>query len=483
MMVVKRNGIVIRLMVASGFLFPSTPVFAGQDSSTTTTFSGYASFESGEVMKGISMGYASATSDVDHGWVEKAEFGLYADAKINERLHIILGPEGTLTRSFKTYPGTLNDQYIEDYKPMFEFSLGRAEGIYTFGNPDRALFQLETGYFSYKYDKDARNFGEYLFRATPYPTLFYNKFDRPFTYLLGFRAGNTLWNNFHHDLFLTSEMTEYMGSLGDFSLSYLAEYKMPGLYTTNSWLTVGGGISLYRVFSVNEQNTTPHNTNSFLRLDNVQWTYNPGFNNVSATGDSVFQSYAGTKLMGRVSFDIAGLIKPFTGDLWKSGDIVLYSELAVLGVKNYTAYSYDKAFGDTSRVAVVDTTRTFYNKLKERMPLMVGFTFRIPYDILDVVNCELEYLDSRYPNNVETGFRGVWGVIPPFAARHEKLKWSFYAKKCLGPHTSIIGQIANDHFLPTTHVNMQGGQGAQDFQDVTLRHGDWWWVLKVKFDY
>ena len=30
---------------------------------------------------------------------------------------------------------------------------------------------------------------------------------------------------------------------------------------------------------------------------------------------------------------------------------------------------------------------------------------------------------------------------------------------------------------------MMGGVGVQDMQDVTLRHGDWWWMLKTKFEF
>jgi hypothetical protein len=467
-------------------LIAGVSAFAGEDSTITTKVSGYASFEAGQVMNGFSSGgIAGGSSDISHGWVQKAEFGLYADVKISGRFHIIVGPEAALTRSFKTYPGaSLNDQFIDDFKPKFSFSMGRAEGMYTFGDPERALFQLEGGYFSYKYDQDSRNFGEYLFRTGAYPPVILNKFDRPFAYLLGFRAGNTLRKNFHHDLLLTSEITEFMGAQGDFSLSYCADYQLPGM------VKMGGGISLYRVFPLDGISTTPHSQNTFMRIDNAQWTHDTLFHTYNVTGgDSVFQSYAGTKLMGQVSFDIAGLIKPFTGDLWKSGDIILYSEIAILGVKNYTAYNYDKAMNSdtsaTARTPVIDTTRTYYSKLKERMPLMFGFTFRVPYGILDVVNCELEYLDSRYPNNFERQFK-EFVPLPnqPPSFDHEKLKWSFYAKKCLGSHASIIGQIANDHFVPTSHsIVAMGGSGVQDMMDVLLRHGDWWWVLKMKFNF
>jgi hypothetical protein len=369
----------------------------------------------------------------------------------------------------------MNDQNINDVKPLTKFSLGRGEMLYSFGDLEKAAFQFEAGYFPYKYNEDARNFGEYIFRTGCYPPFFLNKFDRPFVYLLGFRAGNTLWKNFHHDLILNSEITEYMPALGDFSLSYLANYKVPGI------VTLGAGISLNRIFSVNGSRTTPQSTNTLIRVDNAQCKYDSTFHNYTiSSGDSVYQSYGGTKLMGRVSFDLTSLTNFIAPNFFKREDIVLYSELAILGLTNNTAYNYNNVTDPTN--LVVDTAHTYYNDLKERMPLAMGFTFRAPYNHLDLINFELEYLNSKYPNDFSGAFKTM-APVPPSPADHEKLKWSIYAKKYFGKHVALIAQIANDHYVPLTHAEiMQGGEGVQDLADVVTRHGDWWWVLKMKCD-
>jgi hypothetical protein len=465
------------LFTAAASLMLAISVMAEEDEEQISTdFSGYASFEAGQIMKGLSSGYTAGDNpaEVRHGWVEKAEIGLYANLKIQENLHLIIGPEAALTTSFKLpHGGTMNDQNINDVKPLTRFSLGRGEAIYSFGDPERAAFQVEAGYFPYKYNQDARNFGEYIFRTNCYPAYFLNKFDRPFAYLLGFRAGNILWNNFHHDLILNSEITEYMPALGDFSLSYLADYKIPGI------ATIGGGISLNRIFSVNQSRTAPKSTNTLLRIDNAQWYHDTAFNNWTIkNGDSVFQSYGGTKLMGRLSIDLASLTHLTSTGLFKSDDVVLYSELAILGLVNYTAYNYNNVTDPAN--LQIDTTHTYYNDLKARMPLAMGITLRAPYNHLDLVNFELEYLDSKYPNDYFGAFKTMTPV-PPISSPHEKLKWSLYVTKYLGKHVSIIGQMANDHYVPITHAEvMQGGEGVQDLSDVLLRHGDWWWVLKMK---
>jgi hypothetical protein len=463
-------------LAAAASLLLASSVMAGDSTKISTDLSGYASYEAGQIMKGLSTGFGAGTnpSEVSHGWVETAQIGLYANFKIDENLKIVIGPEASLTTSFKLpHGGTMNNQDLADIQPLTLFSLGKGEALYSIGDPQKAAYQLEAGYFPYKYNDDARNFGEYMFRTNCYPTFFLNQFDRPYAYLLGFRAGNILYNNFHHDLILNSEITNYMPALGDFSLSYLADYKIPGI------LTIGGGISLSRVFSIYPNKTAPASTNTLLHVDNPQWRYDSTFHSYSVVGgDSVYQSFGGTKLMGRLSLDLAGIMGLTSSGLFKNGDIELYSELAILGLTNYTAYSYSNVTNPAN--LNVDTTHTYYNNLSDRMPLAMGFTFKAPYNHLDLINVELEYLSSKYPNDYFNAFNSMTPV-PPDQSSHEKLKWSIYARKYLGTHVSIIAQFANDHYVPVTHANiLQGGEGVQDLADVVTRHGDWWWVLKMK---
>ena len=62
---------------------------------------------------------------------------------------------------------------------------------------------------------------------------------------------------------------------------------------------------------------------------------------------------------------------------------------------------------------------------------------------------------------------------------HAKWKWSLYAKRSLLHHVSIIGQVARDHIIPKT---FEMSNTFADVTDVTLRPGDYWWVLKMRFD-
>jgi hypothetical protein len=53
-------------------------------------------------------------------------------------------------------------------------------------------------------------------------------------------------------------------------------------------------------------------------------------------------------------------------------------------------------------------------------------------------------------------------------------------KKNIGTRMSIMAQIANDHFIPKSSLDREK---IQDYSDVTLRHGDWWWNVRVRFDF
>jgi hypothetical protein len=113
---------------------------------------------------------------------------------------------------------------------------------------------------------------------------------------------------------------------------------------------------------------------------------------------------------------------------------------------------------------------------------MIGFN--IPsFKLLDVFAMELEYLNNDYPNNFAAPFEAgdplpIMGDAP--VIQHDKLKWSFYAKKSIGSHFFVVGQVARDHEIPLSNSL---ASSMQDRTDVLVRHGDWWWTLKTQFDF
>ena len=181
------------------------------------------------------------------------------------------------------------------------------------------------------------------------------------------------------------------------------------------------------------------------------------------TFDEQWMGFPGTKLMTRITFDFKSILPDFIAGKMAPEDFKLYAEGAILGVKNY---------------------EKFYEHRWERKPFTIGFT--VPwFRLLDIFDIELEYLDSPNWNSV---YQPVYYMVPLQDTRcdttmtftHDKLKWSFYAKKTIGKRMSIMMQVARDHFIPKSS---NAREAIQDYQDVTLRHGDWWWNLRVRFDF
>ena len=413
----------------------------------TPIFSGYTSFQAGEVMKGIGIG----TVSLDHRWLQTAYVGIMADAAINDHFRVLAALEGELDFSFGVNPGAV-DMNRQTEMPRTSLNIKHAEGIYSFGDPERPFLQVEGGLFPYKYNPDARNLGEYLFRSFPYPQFIINVFDRPYAQLAGLRIGNRIGTFFHEDLLFTSEIQYY--PLMDFSLSYVA-----GLSIARC-VEIGGGIDLDRLLPVNNMETTPNLT------ENKYYT---------PTEDSGYYSFSGAKIMGRLSFDP----KVFLPEgIFSKEDLKIYSELSILGLKNYP-------------VDTIHNNPPYYTKLTERIPIMLGFNFPVcgpalsnlmGFKLLDMLNGELEYFPNKFPNSFDQTFSkyGPWPTPEDPANKHDNLRWSIYAKRDCGRNFSVIVQIAHDHLIPETFTL---AQGQTDRTDVVLRHGDWWWVAKTQFTF
>jgi hypothetical protein len=413
-------------------------------------FSGYASFQAGEVEKGYGI-----VGNLDHYWLEEGLAGLMADAAINDHFRVLAAIEGEMDFSFSVAAGTV-DMNRPTMFPRTNLTIKHAEGIYSFGDPELPFLQLEGGLFPYKYNPDARNLGEYLFRSFTYPQCLLNVFDRPYADLAGLRIGNQIGTIFHEDLLLTSEIHNY--PLMDFSLSYVATLNIA------KFLEVGAGIDFDRLFPVHGNETTPKGYNSPGTFDDEYYT---------ASGDSGYYSFSGTKVMGRLSFDP----KVFLPEgVFSKEDLKIYSELSILGLKNYD----------------VDTTRSkaYFTNLSQRMPIMVGFNFPVygpvlksalGFKLLDLLAIELEYWQNPYPNSYRATYDDY--VPLPYATAgvtNDNLKWSFYAKRDWGNNFSAIIQVAHDHLIPESFSYVQGNS---DRTDVLLSHGDWWWVAKTQFNF
>lgn len=445
-------------------LITTVPVAGADEKESATKFSGYTFIETGEVMKG-----QGKLESYDHRWMESACIGIFSSTRIDEHLMVLAGFEALLGYPFNVYAeqGPAN---VAFRKTINSFWVSRGEGLYTFGDTANTSLQIEAGYFPYKYNNEVRNLGEYLFRTYCYPPVMINQFDRTFTELLGFRIGNTLSGILHHDLIFYSETKLY--PYNDFSLAYLADLKIPKVGTIPQFITLGGGINLYRLIPVRGDLTTPKKIAlpyNLYQYDTVSTYYDSLTQSTVPVIDDKWYSYAGTKVMGRATIDFKGVLPEAVTYLLGPEDLKLYGEVAVLGWKNYPNVLPG---GDLA-------LNYGYEKRYQRTPFTVGFN--IPtFKILDLLNTEIEYLNSPYYNSIVGPFFKMSPIPTSDVYEHERLKWSVYLKKTIGQRMIISAQVANDHIMPKS---LSDDQSFCDYTDVTLRHGDWWWNLRVRFDF
>lgn len=370
-------------------------------------------------------------------------------------------------------------------------------------------FGLQFGMFDYKYNPDALDLGEYLFRSGTYPGYvtsggfwFVNDNSVP---LQGLRAGYGA-GNLKADLLLITETS--MPALYDFSGAAVVGYTLGG------WLELGAGLNFKHMIPVKPSRTSPRiPANAYFEKNGVTYTGNAdvyvqssGFykakgDTATAHGDaaraaayyqrSAADSAAAENVKAWVakpdSFGIAlkyytqqGLIgmarasidfkKLFGGEgLMGPNDLRLYTEIALLGAKNYPLY---------------------YEKIGDRMPIMFGInlpTFRI----LDLLAVQGEYYHSPYLNSY-VELVGTNSATPThvFAtdsvrsredygdlARHDDFSWSVQARKNIGGRAYISARAAHDHIRTVSIKTWTAPEPTQ----VLGRNKDWYWMLQFGF--
>jgi hypothetical protein len=404
---------------------------ADDSESIQTKLVGMGSFEAGQYVKCEINGGDNQTG---HLWYQKTYMDLGFTAVIDERTDLSFVGEGMVHFAYD-----LSKDKVDDNRPFYFFYPHNVAISYSFGDVRRPWLKIGAGVIPFKYNPDVRNLGEYLFRTNTYPPTMRNQFDFPLARVTGFQLTSTLFDSLNLCLMLTTE-TQVL-PLEDFGPSFLADY------TFRKIITVGAGVFFSHLWSVNESYTTPNNSNNAI-MDSTSG---------QITGHYTFR---GTKLMGRVAFDP----KPFIPlEILGENDLRLYSEVAVLGLENQG---------------------TFYKDLLRRIPIMVGFN--IPaFKTLDVFSVELEWYKWNYRNSYSTYLFAQMLPLPddpaPVSDYNENaLKWSFYAKKKIGRHFSVIGQVAYDHMEFERNVYLQA---ESYFGDAMHKHGDWAWMLKTQFDF
>lgn len=473
--------------------------------------------ETGQIVNGSQAG--GNAGDPDGHYLSQIGVSLTQEVVVNRRLNVRVGTGGVFYSVFPAFPSNLGNTLGTKFGP----GITQAQAHYKFGDPEDSWGALRIGYFPYKYNPDAKNLGEYLFRAGAYPTFAFTGgwsiTDNASVRAQGVEFSlNQFDGDLKHSFLLTNERD--FRPAGDFTPSYLVEY-------TKGPFQIGGGVAFYHWFPIKEARTNPKTINTaYYTIDNLpaystvhpttgdtvdfaanrhtvasygdlqkiarelghNWSANDIIDSMAANynmSTGYYQTKA-VKLMGRASFSIQKL---FPIDMLNPNDLKVYGEIALLGVENYPG---------------------MYEKRTERMPIMGGInlpTFRF----LDVLAVEVEYLGSSNPDdmsgqqlwevpayhgntpntgNVTGGFGGLaterqFGVSggysllfrDPNENRRDDWKWSVYALKQVTTGISLRAQVANDHF----RAQDANAGGYWTGPSMTRTPKDWYYVVGLAF--
>lgn len=439
-----RLGVCLAVCVFAGFTFASDEK---PDTQEKVSMSGYSFWQFGQIVKGHNGLYGP----VDHAWQSGVLAGFSLNVQPNEYLKLVISPEFLLN-----YPYPQQENLPPSVRPFGVTYINEAFGKFSFGGTEKPLLQAKLGMFTYKYNKEVRNLGDYLFRTGTFPTYVITIFDFPTARLLGLCLSSDAINNFHADVLLTSEA--YIFPFFDFSVTGIASYKLLNA------IEIGGGVEFARILPVMDSLTSPEISTSQSEKTNKY---------VTANGDTGFYSFQATKVMTRATIDP----KPFFGSPEWLGpeDLKLYGEICWIGVdKNFQALNLP----DSNLFA-------WYNSLNERTPRMVGMNLPA-FRMLDVLAAEVEYFPSVLPNNYSHIIKSL-SPVPWFDGGFKSYnkedwnrgfwRWSFYAKKMVIQGFSVTGQIAFDHTRTTFW------DGSLNEYESLKKAGHWNWKLKFGYNF
>jgi|WetSurMetagenome_2_1015567.scaffolds.fasta_scaffold24919_2 hypothetical protein len=425
------------------------------------SITGMGALENGQFIKS---NYTQSTQQ-DRPWINRVYGQIRLHSKINDHLSVTIAPEVKLW--FDTYPWQTmgNTAFAFPFSQRSTVVLADAQAQLSFGNPDALAVSAMAGVMPFKYNNDAKNLGEYLFRSGARPAYINNSFDFAYSRLNGIRLNATTLSNLSFDCFLTTE-TQAKPAL-DWSLSFLANYRLPSLFEA------GAGIMFDRLFPVMNSRTQPIGSdNSYL----------------NEAGGVEYWKFGGTKAVAHLMLDPKILLPKSIKEMFGEKDFRIYGEAAVLGIENTTPYKHPLDAGgnpDTNQV-VIDSAKLFYEDIKERIPVMFGIN--VPtLNYLDYLSVELEWYGWQYPNSY--GNQGFQILLPtPISVQSGKeslyqvddnWKYSFNLKRTLYGHLSVIGQVSRDH---TQHDIYYPAYEAKNlYEEVFTQKDNWGWWVKLQY--
>lgn len=351
-----------------------------------------------------------------------------------------------------------SNQYSIGQRSAFAFTDLHAEFEYWRRENGGHGLLLKAGVFPFKYNENAKNLGEYMFRTYTYPTVIFTggltRVNGASAQLGGFDL-NTVLGGLTNDLLVTVKTDQIPSA--SLSLTEMASYSIGGI------LTLGAGVMLdnfydpskiadgkYDVKDFDLYYTLKDGTRKMKTPQNpTDIPYDPA---VDSAVDSTRLTFKGQKVMVRGSLDFGKLI---ASPMLSEKDLRLYFEGILLGVENRPFY---------------------YTKMADRMVYSIGFNFPT-FRILDVLAAEWEYCSNPYPNDAGNASLNLSPTPNPTGREMngDNVKWTLYAQKIINPGFTLSGQVANDHMRMVDYF------GHINDRAVMPVRKNWYWCVQMGF--
>lgn len=452
-------------------------------------------------------------------WTDHFGVFIRQDVVVDRKLELQLGLGGVFQFA---KPEDVAPKFFSSMYKMFFYGPSIAKATYTFTDPEQADgFRLGGGLFPFKYNPDAANLGEYLFRSAPYPTylttggLFFVGDNA--AYLQGLHAQ---WRRggFSVDGLLVTET--FMPPLYDWSLAFLATYRI-----ADGLAEVGAGVNFKRLIQIDPDRTVrkfdeagnPMWSNLHFTRDGVTYYGDPAYYQQQAdfhqkradtyygrgtAADSAVGSAAASRAAGfqAIADSVSGwqstshprYVSEGERDYYTPAGTILSARASVdlekvLGIE--TGRAPFKAFTEIALIGL-ENQPVFYEDRTRRMPVMFGV--HLPtFGLLDQLTIQGEYFDSPWANSTrslgEQNAAVPWypeGIEPLFSrddyndiSKHDNIAWSVLMRREILPRVNVSVQAARDH-LRTVGTNWFYG-GRLEPNATLYRNSSWYWTAQI----
>jgi hypothetical protein len=481
--------------------------------------------------------------EMDNEWIDR--FGSYFVQEAVVGDHLLL--QGGLGGIFEfPKPEKSGEEFGGSQYKMFYIGPSVAKAMYHFGGVGQGRFSLGGGMFPFKYNPDANNLGDYLFRSQPYPTSIMTGGNGGLTAI---GEQTTVLQGFHSRLdlgilnlqaLLTTETG--LPPLYDWSLAFLGSLNLgDGLFD------IGAGVNFKRLIQVKSEKTQVHDLeNSYFQKGGVWYSgqaanyKNPASfltsqasaltsqaNTLTSQASAAYaknthaDSALGNAYVARSQAFLARsqallarsqALSAIVDSLAQGGPWV-DSTGHVPGAKYYTpagimlmarasldlkkllpwdAFSPEdlRLYAELA-VLGVESYPVFYENWTERMPVMVGFNLPT-FKLVDLLSVQFEYFNSPNLNNTYTMGQKNWALpyLPEDNAFSDK-EWNDLTKKdnvswSILIRKRVLGGLQLNGQVARDHMRTIGTDwfyGSRfEPNEILHKSSSWYWMFQLAWD-